>query len=423
MLIKPKNWQKIKQAAKDLLRTILSFASCICLFACHQQSSDNIPPSTISPDKNQVKLSASALKSAQIEIITVKSRPYEAKIVTTGEIKADENRVFHINSIVAGRVVKDNVALGQIIKRNDQLATIQNLEVVRTYSDYIHQAHQNAVDIAQVQARLDLAKKDVQRLSRLRQEGIVAEKDLLAADSKQKILEIDLAGFKEHDIHIKSEATELLAAYGVSLDNEQKQGLEHISSGSPLIAPKSGVVIQKNVTVGDVVNPSQILYVVADLSQVWLDITVYDKDLGKIKEGQQVLFHSDSLPGSTFTGIINYIQPLAGDTTRTFLARVILPNPDLRLKPGMFGQAEIIAGNNKELPYLPDKSLQKYGNQNFVFVQLSTDSFEKRPVTLGNRTDDGYLATNGIASGERVVGIGSFKLKSELMKSEIGNDE
>jgi RND family efflux transporter MFP subunit len=171
-----------------------------------------------------------------------------------------------------------------------------------------------------------------------------------------------------------------------------------------------------------VVNPAEILYVVADLSQVWLDIAVYDKDLEKIKEGQIVNFRSDSVPGVIFTGTINYIQPAAGDATKTFLARVVLPNPQLVLKPGMFGQAEILAKANAPLPYLPDRSLQKYRNENFVFVQLTDGSFEKHVVVLGNRVDDGYLIVSGITPGEQVVGSGSFKLKSELMKSEIGQE-
>ena len=400
---------------------ILIFTS-ISLSSCSQP---NPKPQSVVPSNapNQVKLSPEALGSANFEILTVKCSPNHLSIMTTGEIRPDDNRVFHINSIVAGRVIKENVVLGKVVKYNEPLATIQNLEVARTYGDYIHQAHQNTVDTAQVKARLDLAKKTVQRLNRLNQEGIVAEKDLLLAENQQKILEIDLKGLQEHQAHIRAEAKTLLAAYGISLDEEEKKGLEHINSGSPLVAPKTGVLIQKNVTVGDVVNPSEILYVLADLSQVWLNIAVYDKDLEKIKEGQTVRFRSDSLPGSLFTGTISYIQPVAGDTSKTFLARAVLPNPNLILKPGMFGQVEILANASKELPYLPDSSLQKYRNESFVFVQLPDASFEKRIVVLGDRINDGYLIVKGITAGERVVGNGSFKLKSELMKSDIGQED
>jgi len=408
---------------KELISRIVFSIICVNLIACSQQNSNLSSGSISVPGHNQIRLSKQALDSAQLEILTIKSRPDQVKITTTGEIKADENRVFHINSIVAGRVMTDNVVLGKIIARDEQLAVIQNLEVTRTYGDYIHQAHQNNIDIAQVQARLDLVKKTVQRLSRLSQEGIVAEKDLLSAENQEKILEIDLKGLREHERHLKAESKALLAAYGVSLEVEEKKGLEHMNSGSPLLSPRSGVIIQKNVTVGDVVNPSQILYVVADLSQVWLDIAVYDKDLEKIKEGQSVIFRSDSVPGITFNGQINYIQPAAGDATRTFLARAVLSNPHTTLKPGMFGQVDIFTSSNRTLPYLPDKALQKYGNENFVFVQIDDGRFEKRLVTIGDRIDDGYFIANGIIPGEQVVGAGSFKLKSELLKSEIGQDE
>jgi membrane fusion protein, heavy metal efflux system len=408
---------------KHLIDNVILVACCACLFTCANQRPNKLNASASTSNHNQISLSQQALDSAQLEILTVQNQPDQARIITTGEIKADENRVFHINSIVAGRVLEDNVTLGKTIKRGEELAVIQNLEVARTYGEYIHQAHQNEVDIAQVQARLELAKKTVQRLSRLSQEGIVAEKDLLLAENQQKILEIDLKGLLEHHLHIKAEAKELLATYGVSLEKEEKKGIEHIDSGSPIVAPKSGVVIQKNVTVGDVVSPSQILYVVADLSQVWLDIAVYDKDLQKIKEGQLVTFRSDSLHGTKFSGNISYIQPVAGDTTKTFLARVILPNQNMSLKPGMFGQAEISGSSNKEYPYLYDRSLQKFDNETFAFIRRTDGSFKKCPVTLGERVGDGYLITEGISAGQEVVGRGSFKLKSELLKSKIGNED
>lgn len=379
-----------------------------------------------SSSANEVHLTAPASQLAKISSFTVKRQSELSHIETTGQIKADENRVFHINSIVAGRVIKDKGALGKVIKQGDQLAVIQNLDLAKTYGQYIHEAHQNEVDIEQTKAKLELAAKTVERLSRLNKEGIVAEKDLLGAQNQQKILSIELNGLKEHRLHIKGEAQALLAAYGIDLATTQPNSYidpSKIETGSPLIAPRGGVVIEKNVTVGDVVNPSQPLYVIADLSQVWLDIAIYDKDLEKVKEGEAVVFHSDSLPGFEFTGEISYIRPATGDGTRTFLARVVLPNPKLVLKPGMFGQAKIIGTSKSQLPYLPDSAIQKFGNENFVFVDKGNNIYEKRPVELGDRIGDGYLVQLGITAGEHVVGSGSFKLKSELLKSQIGNED
>jgi len=397
-----------------------------CLFAaCTRQetASEGRPASA---DPNAVHLSSQAAQLAKIASFPVTTEVDLSQIDTTGQIKADENRVFHINSIVAGRVVKDNVVLGKVIKEGDQLAVIQNLDVAKTYGEYIHQSHQNDVDLEQTKARLELAEKTLARLKSLSKEGIVAEKEVLSAQNQQKLLQIEMEGYKEHRIHIDSEAKAVLGAYGVEL-NTSKAGHQidpsKIETGSPLIAPRSGVVIQKNVTVGDVVNPAQPLYVVADLSQVWLDIVIYDKDLGKIKEGESVVFKSDSIPGTEFTGRISYIQPSTGDGTRTFLARAVLPNPNLILKPGMFGQIKITSLGASRYPYLPDEAIQKFGNENFVFVDRGDNHYEKRHIELGTRVGDGFLIKSGVSQGEVVVGSGSFKLKSELLKSQIGNED
>jgi len=407
------------------LRHLLLIVVSLTLVACNRQELNSTRAPQAKADPNMVKLSSQACAIAKITSFPVTSQSAISQIETTGEIKADENRVFHINSIVAGRIVKDNVTLGKVIRQGDELAVIQNLDVAKTYGQYIHEAHQNEVDIEQTKAKLDLANKTVDRLNRLNKEGIVAEKDYLTAQNQQKLLQIELTGHKEHSQHIKSEAKALLAAYGVDLGDKDHRFIDpsKIETNSPLISPRSGVVIIKNITVGDVVNPTQPLYVVADLSQVWLDITIYDKDLEKIKEGEAVVFHSDSLPGLMFTGQISYIQPSSGDATRTFLARAVLPNPHFILKPGMFGQVKITSTNASQYPYLPDAAIQRFGNESFVFVDQGNNLYEKRHIELADRFGDGYLVKAGITPGERVVGSGSFKLKSELLKSQIGNED
>ena len=401
---------------------LIRLAICLLFCACTRQETANVnPPGVANP--NVVQFTQTAAILAKISSFPVVAQPEISQIETTGQIKADENRVFHINSMVAGRVVKDNVTLGKVIKQSEVLAVIENLDVAKTYGQYIHESHQNEVDIEQAKAKLELANKTVDRLNRLNKEGIVAEKDLINAQGQQKLLQIELAGHKEHKVHIKGEAQALLSAYGFDLNATDHINPAKIETGSSLIAPRSGVIIQKNITVGDVVNPSQPLYVVADLSQVWLDIAVYDKDLEKVKEGDSIVFHSDSLPNSEFKGQISYIQPATGEGVRTFLARAVLPNPKLILKPGMFGQIKITGTNRVLKPYLSDKAIQKVGNENFVFIDNGNYQYEKRHVILGPRLGDGYLVNAGIAVGDKVVGSGSFKLKSQLLKSQIGNED
>ncbi len=372
------------------------------------------------PHVDLVQLNPEAVRQSGIQVFPVTDRAIAHQIQTTGEVKANENRVFHINSFVSGRVVRDNALIGDYIQRGQTIAVVQNLDVARVQADYIHQFHQNEIDIHQSKTRLSLAQKNLEREKRLLAEGISPRKDYLQAQTDTELARSDLEGKQEHAVHLKSEATALLGAYGMKPGNIHS---ETIRTGSPLTALQSGVVTKKNITLGDVVTPDQTLYEVADLSQLWLDITVYPKDLPEVRPGQRVSFTSDSLPGQTFVGRINYIPPAASEQTQTFIARAYLENPQGRLRPGMFGQVAIQEEGLERKPYLPEEAIQKYGKETFVFIDLGQGKFRKQNVQLGEKVSGGYLINQGIQAGDRIVGKGSFRLKSELLKSEFGEEE
>lgn len=384
------------------------------------EAKGHVPGKESAVTSDTVALNADAAALAKIETLEVQGKTQSGEIKTTGEIKADEGRVFHINSIVSGRVTKDSVALGQIIKEGQVLATVQNLEVSKVYGQYIHDSHQNEVAMKEATERLDLYKKNLDRARILFEEGIGAQKEVLLAQNQVNLTEIELNGLKDHTVHLRAEAEALLSAYGVKLKNTIDA--HFIETGSPLKAPRSGVVIAKNITMGDVVTADQPLYVVADLSKVWLDVSVFDKDLESINLGQKVYFHSDSLPKQTFEGTISYIPPTATNM-RTFTARAVLNNPKIVLKPGMFGQVSIEKSSSKLMPYLPDSAIQKFGNETFAFVVMGNNRYQKHLLELDDRLGDGYLIKSGIKVGERVAGEGSFKLKSELLKSQVAQEE
>jgi len=367
---------------------------------------------------NMISLSPEAIANASIKSQPLKEMTYESDIKTTGELKADENHVFHINSMVGGRITEDRVNLGDLIHQGQTLAVVQNLEVTKLIGDYIHQKHSNEILVSQISSRLDLANKNLERLSKLADEGIAPQKDVLTSRNAVDQLNIELRGVKEHDIHLSSETEAMLSAYGKHLKNYDSHKIE---SDSPLTAPRAGIIIKKTITLGDVVNTSEPLYVVADLSDIWLDITIYDKDLSQVKTGQSVTFISDSLAGRRFEGKISYIQPLAGDATRTFLARAVLPNRNLLLKPGMFGNAVIHTRSKEILPYVADNAIQRYGKDVFVFEDLGHGKFRKCSIELGDRLLDGHLVKSGIASGVPVVNSGSLTLKAELLRRINGS--
>jgi cobalt-zinc-cadmium efflux system membrane fusion protein len=397
---------------------MLIIIACFCgvsLGSCARQESHEEIPVAVDPS-DTIRLSPHAIERFGLRTITISERPDTQTITTTGDIRADENRVFHINSLSSGRVVSDNVMLGDVIRPGQTLAVVQNLDVAKVYGDYIHQAHENEIQVHLSETRLALAKKNYDRIKSLYQEKIAAEKDYFKAESDKNLEEEILRGNKEHATHIKEEASALLAAYGVKLGNSHS---EHVQSDSPITTPRGGVIIKKSITVGDVVSNTEPLYVVGDLSHVWLDIAVYDKQLQSIKEGDQVTFTSDSLPGRTITSHISYIKPSTEDASGTFVARAILDNQRMDLKPGMIGQVKIQNREVRRLPFIPEDALQKYGNEQFVFVVDADGSYKKQVVQPVKKVEGGFLVDNGIKAGQQIVGKGSFTLKAELLKGTL----
>jgi cobalt-zinc-cadmium efflux system membrane fusion protein len=392
---------------------------CASLASCsRQEAHEEVAASAGSSDT--VTLSPKAIEHFGLSVITVKQQPNVESLTTTGEIKADENRVFHINSLSNGRVINDNVMLGDVIHPGQTLAVVQNLDVAKVYGEYVHEAHQNEMQVNLAETRLGLAKKNYDRLKSMYAEKIAAEKDFIKAEADKKLEEETLRGLKEHNTHIREEAKVMLAAYGVKLGDDHT---EHIESSCPITTPRAGVIIKKTVTVGDVISNSEPLYVVGDLSHVWLDIAVYDKQLQNIKEGDEITFTSDSLPGRTLTSHISYIKPSTEVGSGTFVARAVLDNPHLNLKPGMLGQVKIQQHHAGELAFIPENALQKYGKEQFVFLAEPGGSYKKQPVELAKKVEGGYLIAHGVVAGQQIVGQGSFTLKAEMLKGTMAGEE
>lgn len=403
---------------KSIVFKLLLGTLCVALAGCapHENTKSKVEPA----ESDVVTLSPKALERFGIHLITVADKVDDQQIITTGEIKADDNLVFHINSLSNGRVVSDKAMLGDIIQPGQILAVVQNLDVTRVYGEYIHQAHQNEIDIRLAQTRASLAKKDYDRIKSLHSEGIAAQKDLIKAEADNEIAEETLRGLQEHARHIRGEAQAMLSAYGVKINDSHS---ERIENNSPIVTPRGGIIMKKTVTVGDVVSNTEPLYVVGDLSHVWLDIAIYDKQLQSVKVGDAVSFMTDSIPGRSMSGRIDYIKPSVEENSSTFVARAVLDNPRLELKPGMVGQVTIRNQHASSAPFIPEQSLQHLGNESFVFLVEPNGSFKKQLVEPGKKVAGGYLVYEGLHVGQRIVGEGSFTIKAEMLKSKMSGEE
>ncbi|MCB1184912.1 efflux RND transporter periplasmic adaptor subunit [bacterium] len=179
-----------------------------------------------------------------------------------------------------------------------------------------------------------------------------------------------------------------------------------------------GTVIGRHITLGEAVDRAHAAFVVADLGTVWADITVYPRDLDRIRPGLEVSIGAGPEDDGA-VGTIGYVAPVVDEATRTALARVELANPDGRWRPGTFVTARVTVDRPEVAVAVPREALQTLDGADVVFV-LAGDGFVPRPVVVG-RGDRAWLEVrSGLAAGEEYVATGGFTLKAELLKDSFG---
>lgn len=178
----------------------------------------------------------------------------------------------------------------------------------------------------------------------------------------------------------------------------------------------AGSVIEKHLTLGEFVRDDAAVFVVADLSTVWVSVSVYARFLADVRPGQRVRITSPGLD-DTASGRIDYVGPLVGESTRTGIARLVLPNPDGRWQPGLFVTAHITVAESGGSVVVPDEAVQTVDGTPVVFVRDGA-GFVPRPVSLGLRGGGKVAVEEGLRAGEEFVARGSFIFKADLGKSQ-----
>jgi RND family efflux transporter MFP subunit len=182
-----------------------------------------------------------------------------------------------------------------------------------------------------------------------------------------------------------------------------------------VVAPESGIISERLVNVGELVDPTKPLFTIGDFHNVWLKADVYEKDVSKVKEGQPIQLEVDSFPGEKFTGRLDYVADSINPDSRTLTVRAEVPNPGLKLKPKMFARMKILVGEHKVLT-IPSSSVQDAGTSKVVYIPKAKGVFEERKVTLGTEYGDEIEIISGVRPGERIVTKGSFDLRSESLR-------
>ncbi len=346
-------------------------------------------------DDGGLKLSADEIKTAGIVVEPIEDKEVVNHIVVTATILANQDRLARVSPRIAGRLAKVTVNLGDKVAAGQTLATLDSIEMGEARSAYQQASSEAAV-----------AKANFDRAEKLQGEQIISQKDFLRVR----------ADYEKARAHLRA-AADKLEMLGVSATTAATtNGL----SVFPLTAPFAGTVIEKKAVVGELATPDKALFTVADLSTLWIEANLFEKDLAQLKVGSDAVVTASAYPSDTFKGRLTYIGGVLDKETRTIRGRIEVRNADGRLKPEMFATAAIATGGAIKALTLPDGAMVLISEQPTVFVQEG-EHFEPRPIEVGEKLRGRIVVKSGLKPGERVVTAGAYALKARLLKSQIGD--
>ena len=333
-------------------------------------------------EEGQLHLSVAQIESAGVQLAAAGPRELGTAISFPGEIRFDEDRTAHVVPRVPGVVEAVQAELGQAVRRGQVLAVIASQQISDLRSE------QQAA-----QRRLELARLTFQREQQLWQERISAEQDYLQARQALQEAEIALAN-----------ARQKVAAVGPAGAGNRYE----------LRAPFDALVVEKHLTVGEVVDATSNAFTLSDLSRVWATFAVAPRDLDKVVTGRDVRVSAPDL-GAEVQGKVNYVGSLLGEQNRAATVRATLANPNGAWRPGLFVNVAVSVDRFDAAVAVPESALQTWEAQTVVFARTA-EGFEARPVKTGRRDAGQVEITSGLAAGTQVAAAGSFVLKSELGK-------
>src|SRR3972149_8398292 len=218
-------------------------------------------------------------------------------------------------------------------------------------------------------------------------------------------------------------AEDRLHLLGLSEAELKRIGSEHIINSKVAVrAPFSGTVVERHATLGEVIEPAVKLFTIADLSTLWIIADVPEKDIPLVKTGLPIEIKFSPYPDEVFEGTVTYIGDQIHPSTRTVKVRTEVDNSLGKLKPEMFATILITTEVMSDVLAIPGEAVQTDGNKKIVFIDKGNGGFEKREVSLGRQVDSFYQVVDGIKVGEKLVTKGSFLLKSEAQKGELGEE-
>jgi RND family efflux transporter MFP subunit len=331
-------------------------------------------PAQADASVSSIQIDQKEQRDIGVETVEVRRRNLQRALIAVAKVDEPETQLASISARIGGRIDKLYLDFtGQQVRRGQTIASLYSPEVFSTAEEY------------------RLALENRKRLGTGAEPLAVSGAEDLVNASRRR-----------------------LELWGLTT-----QQLDEIASSAkpqielPIYSTVSGIVTERKVTQGQYVNAGEVLFTVTDLSTIWVRADVYQPDLPSVHTGQPVEMTSDSLPGTTLHGRVEFLDTSINPQTRTASARIQVPNPSMRLRPGMFVQVKFAAPAGHDVLAIPRSAVLDTGTRKFVYVAKGNGEFEGRQVQLGPAGTDYYPVLTGLKEGEHIVSQGSFLIDSQ----------
>lgn len=320
-----------------------------------------------------IQLTPQGMQSIGIVLGKVESKPVNAELRFYGNVQVDERRQAYVQTRFAGWIRKVYAdATGNFVGKGQPLFTVYSPDLVATEQEYL------------------LAKRNSQSLQKSSVSGVASGAATLFSAAKERLLQWEVSPAE----------IEKLDQTGMAI------------ADLTIHSPVAGYITEKNALPNMYVQPETRLYTVADLSDVWVLAQVFQSDAGKIKPGDPAEVTVDAYPGRIFSGHVDYILPQLDISTRTLPVRLVLPNPGLKLRPGMYVNVRAKLPMGRQF-VIPASAVFHSGTKNLVFAYRGEGNIEPREVELGPQVGDELVVTKGVKAREQIVTSANFLIDSE----------
>jgi len=355
-----------------------------------------------------VKLSPTVIaeneKPGLINTTLVGTQPFSKVLPLTGEVQLNETKTVHVSSPLPGIVRRTMVNIGQKVSAGDVLFEIDSPEVAEAKADYLKKM-----------AVLQLARKTAEREANLFAKKISAEVEMQEAKTRQAEAEIELANTRTR-----------LTRSGLSNKEIELLGNSAANNVTGVIAvraPRNGTVLEGHVNTGEYVESGKELFVLSDLSEVWVWANLKESDALTLNPSGSKIPAEVTAQGSggkKYQGTLDVISGMMHEQTRTVRARITISNSEGLLRPGMFVNVKLLLPGGENVVTVPKVAVLADEGRIFVFVHKEGDYWIRRPVALGETFGDQVIIRNGLTSGQKIIADGSFLLKSDVLRKKMG---